>query len=416
MRRRILDLTAAAIVFELFLELGTIVYCQSPDGDKGETRQFGSSLAELESKSKKKRKEPRSFSKDRTPAAPIDTDGDVVRVDTALVVNEIAVLDKNDRPVLGLNRGDFLISEDSDSQNIEIFASSADSAIPRSVVLIIDYSESERPYIETSVEAAKVLVDKLKPSDQMALVTDDVELLAGFTSDKALLKQKLDTLKDKAFVGNTGKSKQYSALWAVLKDLFPEGTLRPIILFQTDGDQLSDFTGYGFNGNEMTGSITETSKFRRLLSALEETGATVYTIAPGPSYVTKSRSELLKNAESDLRLALKTRALVKKTPFDEAGLKITWDAISLWAKSRKRDASAMEYLSRRSGGDLDQLTCPEEADAVYSRIFTKMNQRYVIGYYPTNQTRDGTQRKIKITVRGHSDYKILGRKSYIAPD
>jgi hypothetical protein len=211
-------------------------------------------------------------------------------------------------------------------------------------------------------------------------------------------------------------SKQYSALWATLKELFPEGTLRPIIVFQTDGDQLSDFTGYGFNGNEMTGSITDTSAFRRLLSAVEETGATVYSIAPGPSYVTKSRGELMKNAASDLTQALKTRALLKKTAFDENNLKITWNAIAVWAKSRRRDASAMEYLSLRSGGGLDQLASPDEADAVYSRIFTKMNQRYVIGYYPTNQARDGTQRKIKITVRDHSDYKILGRKSYIAPN
>ncbi|HTK36851.1 MAG TPA: hypothetical protein VL325_00035, partial [Pyrinomonadaceae bacterium] len=77
--------------------------------------------------------------------------------------------------------------------------------------------------------------------------------------------------------------------------------------------------------------------------------------------------------------------------------------------------SATEYLSQRSGGDLDQLASPEDADAVYSRIFTKMNQRYVIGYYPTNQARDGKQRKIKISVPGHSEYKILGRKSYLAP-
>jgi len=416
MKRRILDLTAAAILFELLFVLGTIVACQRLDSEKGETPHFGSSLAELQSKPKKKRKEERTFLNDKTLARPLtDNDDDVLRVDTTLVVNEIAVQDKNGQPVLGLGRNDFLISEDSTSQTIEIFASAADSAIPRSVVLIIDYSESELPYIETSIEAAKVLVDKLKASDQMALVTDDVGLLTGFTSDKILLKAKLDSLKEKAFAGNTGKSKQYSALWAVLKELFPEGTLRPIILFQTDGDQLSDFTGYGFNGNEMTGSITETSTFRRLLSAVEESGATVYTIAPGPSYMTRSRSELLKNAESDLRMALKTRARIKNTSFDESNFKVTWNAVSIWAKSRKRDASAMEYLSQHSGGDLEQLAAPEEADAVYSRIFTKMNQRYVIGYYPTNQFRDGTQRKIKITVRDHSDYKVLGRKSYIAP-
>ena len=43
-------------------------------------------------------------------------------------------------------------------------------------MLIIDYSSSQRPYIENSIAAAKTLVDKLRPNDQMAIVTDDVEL------------------------------------------------------------------------------------------------------------------------------------------------------------------------------------------------------------------------------------------------
>lgn len=49
--------------------------------------------------------------------------------------------------------------------------------VPRTIVLIIDYSGSQLPFIKNSVAAAKVLVDKLGPKDLMAIVTDDVELL-----------------------------------------------------------------------------------------------------------------------------------------------------------------------------------------------------------------------------------------------
>jgi len=46
------------------------------------------------------------------------------------------------------------------------------ATVPRSIILIIDYSPSQFAYIKDSIEAAKVLVDKLKPRDRMAVVTD----------------------------------------------------------------------------------------------------------------------------------------------------------------------------------------------------------------------------------------------------
>jgi hypothetical protein len=100
-------------------------------------------------------------------------------------------------------------------------------------VLVIDYSGSQFPYIKNSVDAAAVLVDKLGPRDRMAIVTDDVEMLVDFTNDKRELKKKLNTLLEKSKgndgflgVGGTrqqfGKSAQYSALMATLKEAFDE--------------------------------------------------------------------------------------------------------------------------------------------------------------------------------------------------
>ena len=61
-------------------------------------------------------------------------------------------------------------------------------------MLIIDYSSSQFPFIETSIAAAKALVDKLPSSDSMATVTDDVEVIQDFTRDKQKLKSKLDLI------------------------------------------------------------------------------------------------------------------------------------------------------------------------------------------------------------------------------
>ena len=56
-----------------------------------------------------------------------------------------------------------------------------------------------------------------------------------------------------------------------------------------------------------------------------------------------------------------------------------------------------------------------QADAIYARIFSDINQRYIVGYYPTNKLRDGKRRKIHFEVIGHPEYQILGRRSYFAP-
>jgi hypothetical protein len=45
-----------------------------------------------------------------------------------------------------------------------------------------------------------------------------------------------------------------------------------------------------------------------------------------------------------------------------------------------------------------------------------IENRYVVGYYPKNEARDGTRRSVKIEVKGHPEYVVLGRKTYFAPE
>jgi hypothetical protein len=397
----------ASVLFLLFIST-LDASAQAPGDVPDLQKMFGSSLNKPATKKKVKWQ-------NAVPIPSHDNAGDgSVRVDTALVVNEILVRDKTGAVVRGLQQSDFLVNEDSIPQNIEVFALGGESPIPRSIILIIDYSFSELPYIATSVEAAKVLVDKLHSNDQMALVTDDIELLADFTSDKELLKAKLDTLKTRALAGKVGKSKQYSALMAALNELFPARALRPIILFQTDGDQFAEFSGYG---NEAAGSGNgDAMSFKRLLSGLEETGATVYTIVPGPCFTVHSKQERLRNAEAAILSKWTSIANLQKDSVASPPGKPTLRFITAYAEARQRDESALERISRKSGGNVEHLETPEDADAVYSRILSQMNNRYVIGYYPTNQERNGMRRRVEIKLRSSPDYIILGRKTYIAPE
>jgi len=188
---------------------------------KPKPRDFGSSLRKL------KWDPERSQTTDTTNQT-ADPDDDVIRFNTALVATDLLVLDRRGQPVRGLVASDFLITEDGKPQQVGHFLLGSNTSVPRSIALIIDYSGSQFPYIQNSVEAAKVLIDKLGPRDRLAIITDDIEMLSDFDSNKTALKKKLDILIErsrgkKAFLGlgaknrRLGLSAQYSALMATLR-------------------------------------------------------------------------------------------------------------------------------------------------------------------------------------------------------
>ena len=78
--------------------------------------------------------------------------------------------------------------------------------------------------------------------------------------------------------------------------------------------------------------------------------------------------------------------------------------------------SALALLATITGGWANFLSDPSQADEIYSRIFSDINRRYIVGYYPTNKEHDGKRRRISVVVRGHPEYIVMGRKSYYAPE
>ena len=206
------------------------------------------------------------------------SDDEVVRVDTDLVVSAVLVLDAQGKTVRGLQSGDFTVKEDGKLQEVATLSMGNNQDVARSIVLIIDYSGSQLPYIKTSVESAKMLVDKLNPKDRMAIVTDDVKLLANFTNDKQLLKSKLEILKTSALAGMIGASEQYDALMATLSELLNNEDARPIVIFQTDGDQLGDLKG----GPAFDPYLPPRKySLEDILTKAEKTRTTVYSVISG---------------------------------------------------------------------------------------------------------------------------------------
>jgi VWFA-related protein len=395
-------------------------------------RDFGSSLERLRWDAEQKRAI--EAARARAPRGEgSDEEDEVVRVETSLVVCDVLVLDAKGHAVSGLTREDFLVTENGRAQEVGAFALGDSANVPRSIVLIIDYSGSMRPFIETSVAAAKVLVNQLNPRDRMALVTDDVELLVDFTSDKALLKNKLDGLKRKATAeefrpGNYGRSQQYRALMATLRELFDEEDTRPIIIFQTDGDELPwlrDSSVSMYETPAPPGVSPESWQAMRagseagrpqfsladVFKTAERSRATVYTVIPGVRLIGLKPGEEPEKAKA-LRHAYEASSPAHRSAYAGA---LRDHLLEYTVRHWPQQQTALYGLSKLTGGWTSFLEEPSQAAGIYAGIFDDISRRYVVGFYPTNRERDGKRRRVQVEVRGHPEYTVWGRKSYYAP-
>ena len=417
MRVWLLRLISSLTIISFF---GTSTAAQSPPAEKPSLKDFGSSLKKL------KWDPVKQVSIETEPARTWrngSADVDVVRVETDLVVFDAQVRDRHGRVITGLTQNDFIVTDEGERQTIGHFSLGSDLTVPRSIVLVIDYSGSLRSYLNQSIDAAEVLIGQLGPKDRMAIVTDDVKLLSNFTGDRKALTKSLESLRRKAKQRHFGSSFQMTALMATVRELFDREDIRPIVIFQTDGDEVgllqppdpryyfipetpaNASAGVKKMFEKMNGKLRKEIEaefkpfsLKDVYQAIEKSHATVYTIIPG---------EQLVGIPNDQQYA-RVRASVQPEYSDEQARDITFCYV------RAQTAAANAAIV--SGGWVAFLNRPDQAGDIYATILSDINSRYVIGYYPTNKVHDGRRRSVSLEVSGHPDYVLSGRRTYYAPE
>lgn len=380
---------------------------------------FGSSL-----------KRPKSEAREQSRQKPIEENlpqpEEIIRVNTSLVNLDVLVTDAGgSRYITGLTKDDFVLTEDNQPQTVTSITIGNDAErLPRSIVLIFDRSQSEFPYLDASIEAAKVLVNQLAPSDEMAIVTDDVELAISFTKDKKKLKQTLDSLKNLTVKGYRTRSMQFSALLATLRELIDSNRKRPIIIFQTDGDEVDRL---GPLSQQLTPANYD---MNTIYSEVEKSRAKIYTVIPNVQLIGIPQEEIAGRIKLILENGERSRAKYKDmwygaervypktgsspTPSKPLPENLRQKLFDMMVDKMVKGQTAAARVADLTGGWTSFLEKPEQANEIYGRILSDINHRYIISYYPTNKTLDGKLRKVRIEVKGHPDYIVQGRTSYYA--
>lgn len=284
----------------------------------------------------------------------------IVKINTDLVTLNVRVIDRNNRPINNLREADFHVFEDGVPQPIELFTQ---EEVPISYGLAVDTSGSLRSQLLSVIDAGKTIINSNKGGDETFLVrfisSDKIETVQDFTASKDLLMDGLDSLYveggQTAIIDAVYLSAEHVSQYKKGDD--SDRRRRALILI-TDGEDRNSFY-----------------KQEQLFAKLREEDVQIFVIG----FV----NELDKEG-----------GLIRKSPRDRA--------VNLITK-----------LATETGGRAFFPQSLSELPEIANQIIRDLRTQYVIAYNPTNKTRDGSYRAIKVAVEqgSSSDKRIALTRS-----
>ena len=297
--------------------------------------------------------------------------------DVTTVQVDVAVLDNKGRFIPRIPRGNFRVLEDGQPQQIAGF--SVGNEAPMTVAMVIEFSNLFQSYWSAgwyqTLVATYGFVDTLKPDDYVAIVAFDMrpEILTDFTTDRMKIQEAMQRLRIPAF----SESNLFDALVDTedrMKDI--EGR-KAIILFASGRDTFSKLT------------------FDKARKAIQEAGVPIYAIS------------LLQ----ELRIYLENyMGPIQRLDFLQAD-------------------NEMKTFAKETGGQSFFPRFYGEFPEIYRAIHEALRNQYSITCHPSNQSRDGKFRKIKVELVNPETgeplrivennkpikYQVIAKSGYTAP-
>jgi Ca-activated chloride channel homolog len=324
----------------------------------------------------------------------------------------ISVTDKAGKALLKLGKHNFAVFEDGKQQTIEEFSA---ATAPFEVALLLDTSGSTRADLDLIRRAAGDFIASLRPGDRVSIVSFRTvvknnrsvsvpEVVTRLTDDRAELRAALGRVS----TGNG--TPYYDALLEITESVFhdePNDAFRGrrALVALTDGvDSASDnpftearakVTGLGISSyfinidtresfeNDLLGDCANTIRFSQAQI--------------NRYYAGFGRNSKLEKTSDFCRLGDFERLAISKALYELA-------------------ETEMSELSRVSGGRVFPASDLTEARAAFKSVAEEIGTKYSLGYYSTNEKRDGKFRSIKVELKGlPAGSNVRAREGYTAP-
>lgn len=331
------------------------------------------------------------------PNAPIEVDeNDVVRVESALVTIPVTVMDRNGKFVSNLSKADFKIFEDSQEQDVAYFST---VETPFTVVLMLDMSGSTKNRIPDIQDAALAFIDQLRTDDRVMVLafSDDIDVLCEATSDRRVLRNAIYSVR-----AGDG-TKLYEAVDYVINRKLNYVQGRKAIVLFTDG----------------VDTTSKRATFDSTLQDAEELDALVYPIqydtffdmngggGGGGNYPTGNPyprrrkgggiwgvlGDILSGGNVSIGSGGGGGSGTSSADYQRANQYLNALANSTGARVYREESS---YTLRH----------------IFGQVAEELRKQYSIGYYPKNQSAEGTRHNIRVRVM-RPNLAVRARDSYI---
>ncbi len=343
---------------------------------------------------------------------PDKEDEEILRIDTQLVDVPLVVLDKSGKPLLNLKQSNFIVYENDKRQELTEFSA---TAAPFEVALLLDTSGSTRSDLQLIQRAAENFIASLRPGDRVSIISFKSEkqnnksiavseILLPLTDDRSKLKNALAEVK----VSNG--TPYYDGLLQAVERVFRETPKnefrgRRALVALTDGVD-----------------STSVSDFAEVREQFSQAGIVSYFIQVDTREFFEEN--LLGDCEGAMRFSAAQirryyRVFYPKSKIEKvSGFCQLGDFERLDISKRLYELAdaEMQTMAKMSGGKIFPVADLSDARAAFQKVAQEIGTKYSLGYYSSNEKRDGTYRKIKIELKGiPAGAMIRAREGYNAP-
>ncbi len=337
---------------------------------------------------------------------------DVIRVDTQLVDVPLSVMSSAGRPVRDLKISNFVVYEDDKLQKIENFST---SAAPFEVALVLDTSGSTRSDLQLIKKAALEFITSLRAGDRVSISAFDTEridgrtvalsrVLAPLTDDRGVLAAAIEQAR------TSFGTPYYDSLLQVADMVFrdpPKGQFRGrrAIVALTDGVD-----------------STSRAEFDEVRDRLEKMGIVCFFVD------VDTRDFFESGLLGDCRSATQFSPAQIRKYYRSIGAKSNtekavtfcqlgdFERLAISKRLYEIADREMSDLAKSSGGRVFPVADLNEARSAFRSVADEIGTQFTIGYYPTNEKRDGSYRKIKVEIKGlPPGTQVRAREGYTAP-
>jgi Ca-activated chloride channel homolog len=297
----------------------------------------------------------------RLPEQTPQDSGVSIRINSDLVTVVTTISRKSPNSPLDLNREDFEVLEDGIPQEIANFAREAEQ--PLQMVMLFDTSLSVSQKIDFERRAAAKFFERvMRPQDRAALFAFSTEttVLQEFTGKVPLLVNAMHQLRAQ------GATSLYDAIFQAADYLKPAEGRRVIVVVSDGGDTTSQLT------------------LLEALANMQRSDVMLFAVFTGN-----------RNFSENLRDLAGERAL--ETLTSETGGTLYRPIATPGTQ----------------GAEIDERSI-KELDLAFYNLAAQLRTQYTLGFYSTNDKRDGSFRKLAVRVK-RPGYTTRARSGYYAP-